>query len=145
MNMKGSSGCVECAFLSYLHFGLMLHLNGLLLHPSQIQSFLGMSWGRGERREERGKVWWLFSHQCSMKVWHLSLYLSTSTNVEHKIMNTKQDRNSRWSTACMWNKRSLSVATQKARWWPLNPVHWFEWRWEQRSLALISNQYFHND
>lgn len=29
---------------SYLHFALVLHLGGLLLHTSQIQSFFGMSW-----------------------------------------------------------------------------------------------------
>lgn len=57
----------------YLHFALMLHLSGLLLHSSQVQSFFGMSWmeERGERKQHRNwKVWRLqiFSHQCNMTV-----------------------------------------------------------------------------
>lgn len=47
-------------------------------------------------------------------------------------MHTKQDRNNQWTIACVWNKKNLGVASQIARWWPLNPVHWFQWRLEQR-------------
>lgn len=34
---------VPSIVLWYLHFALILHLSGLLLHPSQVQSLLGMS------------------------------------------------------------------------------------------------------
>lgn len=64
--------------LRHLHFALILHLSGLLLHPSQFQSFLGMSWMKhqcnstgvkGEMasnvnnfRHENSKVWaWILT------------------------------------------------------------------------------------